>query len=513
MYKALLIDGNPFLWRAAHSSPMESVANKVLIYFFEVVGRFSSDAVVVCWDQGKSRWRSSLFEDYKAQRLQQKKDSDLDLQALEEQKILVRKYLSSIGVRQVLVPGLEADDMLAWLSDYFKMFFRWEVIISTGDRDLWQLVDEHVSIWDPQKQILVNPALVEEHFGVPPSRVADFKSLVGDPSDNLPGVKQVGEKTATLLLGKYGSLGALLDPANSKDLGEKKTTARVLPEGDFLGEMYRLVKIPSLKESAECLTAEEHQILVGELTGPLTRDAFKSQVLSERIGSSFLTYVSALPQVSADLSGMLQQMERSPMQKWSSLRDVDLAISACSACPLRWECVPEGPVYPEGAENRKIMVIGRNPGRQEREHGRPFYSEAPAGERLNKFLAESGIDRDECWVTNVCKCYSTDDRPPTYPEIMACLPYLRAEIDFLKPRLILAFGNEAMMAVTPYKTRVTKHCGEILENPEGLVGKVDAYVGICVHPSAALRSEQNERDMEYASKVVKEFLERKTHHG
>lgn len=513
MYRALLIDGNPFLWRAAHSSPMESVANKVLIYFFEVVGRFSPDAVVVCWDRGKSRWRSDLFEDYKAQRLQQKKDSDLDLAALEEQKILVRKYLSSIGVRQVLVPGLEADDMLAWLSDYFKTFFRWEVVIATGDRDLWQLVDEHVSVWDHQKQILVNPAVVEEHFGVPPARVADFKSLVGDPSDNLPGVKQVGEKTATMLLAKYGSLGALLDPSNAKELGEKKTTARVLPEGDFIGEMYRLVKIPSLKESAECLTPEEHAILVGELTGPLTRDSFRSQVLSERIGSSFLTYVSALPQASADLSGMLQQMEKSSMPSWSSLKDVDLAISACSSCPLRWECVPEGPVYPEGSEDRKIMVIGRNPGRQEKEHGRPFYSEAPAGGRLDKFLADSGIDRRECWVTNTCKCYSMDDRPPTFPEIMACLPYLRAEIDFLKPRLILAFGNEAMMAVTPYKTRVTKHCGEILENPEGLVGKVDAYVGICVHPSAALRSSQNECDLEYASKVVKEFLERKTHHG
>jgi DNA polymerase len=241
------------------------------------------------------------------------------------------------------------------------------------------------------------------------------------------------------------------------------------------------------------------------------RDAFRSQVLSERIGPTFLTNAGGLPAYSSDLTGMVACMDQNSGQNrsWASLGEVDKAISECNNCSLRQDCAPEGPTYPEGASDRQIMILGRNPGRQEKEHGRPFFPEAPAGERLNQFLEEAGIDRRECWITNTCKCYSQDDRPPTYPEILLCLPYLRAEIDLLKPKLIIAFGNEAMLAVTPYKSRVTKHCGEILENPTGLVGPVEAYVAISLHPSAACRSPQNDKDVEYAAKVVKEFLERR----
>jgi uracil-DNA glycosylase family 4 len=492
---------------------MEFVANKILTYFFEALVRFRPDDVIVCWDRGKSRWRSELYEDYKAQRLQKKLDTDLDLEALDEQGMLVQRYLTSVGVRQVLVKGVEADDTLGWLADHFKSLpGDWDVILVTGDRDLWQLVDLKLSVWDHQRQILITPAVVEENLGVSPSRVADLKALIGDPSDNLPGVKHVGEKTASKLLNKYGSIGRILDPENASELEKRKTTARILPEGDFVGEMYRLVKLPSLREASECLSAEEHKLLVEALTAPLTRDSFRSQVLSERIGPSFLASAGGLPAYSSDLSGMVECMDQKSAQNrsWTSLKEVDQEISTCNRCPLRQECGPEGPTYPEGSSDRKIMIVGRNPGRQERENCRPFFPEAPAGALLNRFLEAAGIDRGECWVTNVNKCYSKDDRPPTYPEILSCLPYLRAEIDFLKPKMILAFGNEAMMAVTPYKSRVTKHCGEILENPEGLVGPVEAFVAICLHPSAALRSAQNDRDLEYAAKVVYDFLEKRT---
>ena len=513
MPRVLLIDGNPFLWRAAHSSPMEMVANKILTYIFEVLSQFAPDDVIVCWDRGKSRWRSELYEEYKAHRLQQKRDSDLDLEALNEQGILVQRYLTSVGVRQVLVSGVEADDTLAWLSDHFKSLpGDWHIVLVTGDRDLWQLVDFKLNVWDSQRQLLVTPGVVEEDLGVPPDRIADFKALVGDPSDNLPGVKQVGEKTAAKLLKKFGSLGEILSPENVEFLEKRKTTARILPEGEFVAEMYRLVKLPTLREAAECLSEEEHQLLVESLTVPLSRDAFRSQVLSERIGPTFLTNAGRLPAYSSDLTGMVACMEQNSGQNrsWASLGEVDLAISQCNRCPLRQDCDPEGPTYPEGSSDRQIMILGRNPGLQERRYGQPFFPGAPAGGRLNQFLEEAGIDRRECWITNTCKCYSQDDRPPTYPEIKACLPYLRAEIDLLKPKLIIAFGNEAMMAVTPYRSRVTKHCGEILENPEGLIGPVEAYVAISLHPSAACRSTQNDRDVGYAATVVHDFLAKRT---
>jgi uracil-DNA glycosylase family 4 len=510
--KVLLIDGNSFLWRAAHSSPMEFVANRVLTFFFEVLSRFSPEDMVVCWDKGKSRWRGELFEEYKAHRLQQKKDTELDLEALGEQSMLAYRYLNSVGVRQVLVPGLEADDVLAWLAEYYKAVLGWNVILSSGDRDLWQLVDDHLLVWDHQRQNLVTEQTVMEYFGVTPRHVAELKAFVGDPSDNLPGVKQVGEKTAATILRRYGSLGNVLDPANAKEMAKRKSTARILDEGDFVGEMYRLVKLPTLQEGARILSDEERVALETGLTEVLPRDALRSQVLAERIGASFLTNACALPAYPMDLRGMVTRMNLASPQSpsWASLHDVDLSISQCCACPLRQDCVPEGPTYPEGDSSKRIMIIGRNPGRQEKANCRPFYPEAPAGERLGKFLQDAGIWREECWVTNVCKCYSQDDRPPTYPEILACLPHLKAEIELIKPKLILAFGNEAMMAVTPYKSRVTKHCGELLENPTGLVGKIEAFVAISVHPSAALRSTQNGHDMDYASKVVRDFLAKRT---
>jgi len=79
----------------------------------------------------------------------------------------------------------------------------------------------------------------------------------------------------------------------------------------------------------------------------------------------------------------------------------------------------------------------------------------------------------------------------------------------LKPKFIMCFGNEAMSLLTPYKAGVVSHCGEILENPVGMIGEVKAFVGIVVHPSAALRSTANETNFQYGAKKIKEFLDGK----
>jgi len=510
MARVLLIDGNPLLWRAAHSSPIEQVSKKILEYFFEVTSRFAPDDIVVCWDRGKSRWRCEVYTEYKAQRLQQKRESGIDLEALQEQLLFTQSYISALGVRQITVPGVEADDVLAWLAEYYSTIISgWNVVVATGDRDLWQLVGPDVKVYDHQKGLFVDQAAAEEHFGVGPELIPDLKALSGDSSDNLPGVRGVGPKTAVPLLEKYGGLGNLLDPENAKALKAKKTTARILPEGDFIAEMYRLVKIPSLHEGIHALDDKERKRLRAEVEAPLVRDDLRVQILSQRIGKSFPASEGLLPRCSTDLTGMVDYMEAYDAQNrfWGSLREVDRAIGDCNLCPLRSCCEEYGPTYSAGRLGAEIMIVGRNPGRQELENREPFYPEAPAGKRLDEFLSRVGVSREECWITNTCKCYSTNNRPPTYPELVACLPYLRAELDLVQPKLVIAFGNEAMSALTSYRSRVTKHSGEILENPVGLVGPVDAQVAISVHPSAALRSTQGQRDMEYAETMLKTFLE------
>lgn len=522
MAVVLLVDGNPLIWRAAYAGygvrGNSSIASGVLGYFYEMIHKFQPRDLVVCWDKGLSRWRSEICESYKATRMQKKRESDLDLEMVQEQSGYVRRYLEALGVRQVLISGVEADDVLSWLSEYYLKLVgglaEGKVVISTGDHDLWQLVRDKIVVWDQQKEALIDEAAVQQALGVPPGLVADLKSLMGDASDNLPGVKGIGQKTAAKLLEAHGNLGALLDhdPEMLKELGKRVATARILDADDLLGEMYRLVKLPTMPEAVHCLTPVEFGNLDYQLTQPLQRDEFRLRVMAERIGKSCATSEPMVPLATTDLSGMVRDMEAYKNQEttWTDLREVDWAVMGCNRCPLRADTGQQGPTLPAGHSGADIMLLGRNPGQQELENGVPFWSAAPAGGRLDKFLEVVGLTRAECWITNACKCYSEANRTPTWSEVMACSQYLRAEIDLVKPKLIICFGNEAMSLVTPYKSRVTKHCGEILDRPESVIGRIDAKVAISVHPSAACRGGQGESNMKYAETQIKALLDKVT---
>jgi uracil-DNA glycosylase family 4 len=300
-----------------------------------------------------------------------------------------------------------------------------------------------------------------------------------------------------------------------KSLSKKKTTARVLPAGDYISEMYRLVKIPSLREAAACLSDNEIQDLEADATKPLTRDPFKVQMLGEQVGVPFMDFKQSLPSYSVDLSNFvdfikLGSTENHPAVGQLDMSSLDQVLSTCNLCPLRSECPERGPNYPQGRVDSDIMLIGRNPDTDDYETGQFFSPNSPAGDRICSFLSDAGIYRDECFITSVCKCHSYDNRPPTYGEMLTCLPYLRREIDIIRPKLVITFGSEAMAAVTPYTTKVSDHIGEILDKPVGMAGSVDAKVVISVNPVAALRSERCQSDLAYSATVIKKFLDEVT---
>ena len=177
-------------------------------------------------------------------------------------------------------------------------------------------------------------------------------------------------------------------------------------------------------------------------------------------------------------------------EKERKLREIDLAISHCHDCPLREDTGEYGPTLPQGFSDAEIMIVARNPGETELVQGIPLVGES--GVMINDVLYKVGLTRRDCWITNVNKCHSNKNRKPTEQEIKICSIYLKKEIETIKPKLILVFGNEAMSLLTPYYSGVTRHCGEILDSPNcKLTGKLDSRVVIFPHPSYVMRNKEN----------------------
>lgn len=206
--KLLLVDGSALLHRAYHAyPPLTSKTGQVVGAVYGVASMLYSALVevnpthvMVAWDLPKPTFRHEKYVGYKAQR--PKADTEMV-----EQIPIVKQVIEAMRILQSEVEGYEADDIIGTLS---RIEIEGEVIILTGDQDTMQLVDEHVSILTPPKGKL--PAKmygvdeVREKYGVRPDQIVDYKALIGDVSDNIPGVAGVGPKTAANLLKTFETL-------------------------------------------------------------------------------------------------------------------------------------------------------------------------------------------------------------------------------------------------------------------------------------------------------------------
>jgi len=170
----------------------------------KVVREERPTAMAVVFDAPGKGFRHEVFPDYKATREAQPED-------LAAQFPVARELVEASGIPIVQVPGYEADDVIASLVAHAPADA--EVVIVSTDRDLMQLVSDRVHLLDTMRDRRYGPAEVAERFGVPPSRILDVRALIGDTTDNIPGVKGIGEKGAAKLIGEYGSLEALLERA------------------------------------------------------------------------------------------------------------------------------------------------------------------------------------------------------------------------------------------------------------------------------------------------------------
>ncbi|MGA8752505.1 DNA polymerase I, partial [Candidatus Deferrimicrobium sp.] len=160
------------------------------------------DAVVAVFDSREPTPRHAIYPEYKANRLKTPEDLAVQIPVVDE-------MIDALGVRRLSVAGAEADDIIGTLSRRAEERGM-DVVIVSSDKDMYQLVSKRVKVRDGLKEHTVGEAQVEEVFGVPPGKVADLLALAGDPSDNVPGVPGIGEKTASELIREFGSLDAVL---------------------------------------------------------------------------------------------------------------------------------------------------------------------------------------------------------------------------------------------------------------------------------------------------------------
>ena len=210
--KLLLLDGNSLTYRAFFALPSDlatasgQVTNAVYGFTSMLINLLRDhrpDRVAVAFDRPEPTFRHELIEDYKAQR-------EAAPDVLRQQMGLVRQVIEVLGITALEVPGYEADDIIATVATRCRDAGD-DVLIVTGDRDVYQLVeDPHVKVLYNRRGVsdyaLYDEAGILERTGVTPAQYPEYAALRGDPSDNLPGVPGVGEKTAAKLISTYGGL-------------------------------------------------------------------------------------------------------------------------------------------------------------------------------------------------------------------------------------------------------------------------------------------------------------------
>lgn len=221
----IVIDGNSLLYRAFYALPLLSkngvYTNAVYGFLRMLLGVYRTmdpEYIAVSFDKDKHTFRTELYGDYKGTRKPAPPE-------LVPQFALIRDVLRVMGIAQYELAGYEGDDILGTLAARYEEELPVRVI--TGDRDALQLVTDRTSVLLTHRGISdmaeMTPEAVKEKYGIVPAQVVDMKALMGDASDNIPGIPGVGEKTAVKLLGQYGSLDGLYAHADEikGKLGEK----------------------------------------------------------------------------------------------------------------------------------------------------------------------------------------------------------------------------------------------------------------------------------------------------
>lgn len=217
--KLVLVDGSSYLFRAFHAMPAltnskgepTGAVYGVINMIKRLQADYGNDHLVVVFDAKGKTFRNDLYPEYKANRPPMPDELRVQIDA-------VHDIVRAMGLPLLCVEGVEADDVIGTLANMATQHGM-DAVISTGDKDMAQLVNEHVTLVNTMTDTSMDRQGVMEKFGVPPERIVDYLALIGDSVDNVPGVPKVGPKTAVKWLNEYGSLDKIM--AKAGEIGGK----------------------------------------------------------------------------------------------------------------------------------------------------------------------------------------------------------------------------------------------------------------------------------------------------
>lgn len=325
MKRLMVIDVSNFIFRAFFAirpltSPSGLPVNAVygvLTMFHRLIVDLKPTHVICARDTKEPSFRHKMYEEYKANRSDPPDD-------LKPQFALIDELLQKLGLPSIAMPGFEADDIIGSVVTQMQGEFD-EILIASGDKDLMQFVNERVKMLDTMKEKVYGVQDVEDKMGVPPSQIVDYLSIIGDSSDNIPGIPGIGPKGASALLKQFGTLEEVLKGA---DQVKAKRTSELLREHAELARLSK--KLVEIKcDLALPFTANESffefkvdQALVDYLEGLGFR--------------SFIAKIGSLPVSAAGPAAPKReiQVESRKMQELRSLDELEKNIKNASVLYL-----------------------------------------------------------------------------------------------------------------------------------------------------------------------------------
>jgi DNA polymerase-1 len=246
----ILVDGSSYLYRAFHAMPPLTTASGqptgaiygVVNMLRRLVADYQPETMAVVFDAKGKTFRDEIYKEYKANRPSMPDDMRSQIEPLHQ-------LVKSMGMPLMIVPGVEADDVIGTLAVQATAAGL-NTVVSTGDKDMAQLVNKNVSLINTMNNTVMDEPEVEKKFGVKPNQIIDYLALVGDTSDNIPGVPSCGPKTAAKWLAAHESLQGVIDNAESVKgkIGEK-----LRDSVSFLPMSYELATIKTDLELPEKL--------------------------------------------------------------------------------------------------------------------------------------------------------------------------------------------------------------------------------------------------------------------